>query len=124
MVGGPVCCGVSSFAAAHPKPCHTGVARRKVMKHGKVRIDRQGRIAIPAELRRSLDLRPGEELVARARDGQLVLEKREAIERRLLSWLSSIPPEVSLVDELIADRREAARRECEEMSDWSPSDDP
>jgi AbrB family looped-hinge helix DNA binding protein len=74
----------------------------------------QGRLVIPAELRRALNLKPGDRLIARQEGDSLVLERREAIEQRLYARFAQIPKDVSLVDELIAERREAARRECEE----------
>ena len=80
-----------------------------------VRVGPQGRIVIPAALRRQLGIEPDARLVARVEDGRLVLETRENIQRRLWGLFSHIPPEVSLVDELIAERREAARREESEL---------
>jgi len=56
---------------------------------------------------------PGETLVARVDDGRLVLETREHILARVRSWFAQVPRDVSLVDELIAERREEARREAE-----------
>lgn len=74
----------------------------------------QGRLVIPAELRRALNLKPGDRLIARQEGDSLILERREAIEQRLIARFAKIPKGISLVDELIAERREAARRECEE----------
>lgn len=79
-----------------------------------VRVGPQGRVVIPAEIRRILGLEPGATLIARIEDGRLVLEKRENILARLRSRFAQIPPEVSLADELIAERRESARREATE----------
>ncbi|HVG08516.1 MAG TPA: hypothetical protein VNM67_12480 [Thermoanaerobaculia bacterium] len=45
-------------------------------------------------------------------EGQrLVLEKREAVLRRLLQRFERVPAEVSLADELIAERRAGGREE-------------
>ena len=79
-----------------------------------VNIGKQGRLVIPSHLRRSLGLSEGDRLIAREEDGRLVLEKRETIERRLKARFAHIPKERSLVDELIAERREAAKKEAEE----------
>jgi AbrB family looped-hinge helix DNA binding protein len=76
-----------------------------------VRIGPQGRLVVPARLRRQLGLEAGDVLVARAEDGRLVLETREAILAGLQRRFSHIPADVSLVDELLAERREEARRE-------------
>ena len=76
-----------------------------------VQVGAQGRLVIPAALRKALHLKQGDRLVARQVGDSLVLERREAIEKRLWEMFSHIPKDVSLVDELIAERREEARRE-------------
>jgi len=79
-----------------------------------VSIGKQGRVVIPAELRRLLDFQEGDKLVAREEAGRLILEKREVAHQRLQSLLAHLPKERSIVDELIAERREAAKQEAEE----------
>lgn len=80
-----------------------------------VQIGAQGRLVIPAALRKALDLKPGDRLVARQEGDALVLERREAIGKRLQDRFRHIPKEVSLVDELIAERcAEAAKEAAEE----------
>lgn len=79
-----------------------------------VNIGKQGRLVIPASLRRSLGLSEGDRLIAREENGRLVLEKPEAITKRLRALFAHIPDDRSLVDELIAERREAAKKESEE----------
>jgi len=81
-------------------------------------VNKQGRVVIPAALRHALNIQPGEELIARVQDGGLLLEKFEAVEKRLLARFAGIPSGVSVVDELLAERREAARQEAEEMAEW------
>lgn len=76
-----------------------------------VRIGPQGRIVIPATLRKALSLHPGDTLTARVEDGQLVLEKREHIFARLKARFAGVPHGVSLVEDLIAERRAEALRE-------------
>lgn len=76
-----------------------------------VRVNREGRLVIPAKLRKELRIEPGERLLARAEAGRLVLERREAIVARLQALFTHIPTEVSLADELIAERRTEAARE-------------
>ncbi len=79
-----------------------------------IQIGAQGRVVIPAHLRKALGFKPGDRLVARQVGESLVLERREAIEKRLQARFGHIPREVSLVDELISERRaEAAREERE-----------
>lgn len=48
-----------------------------------VRLGPQGRLVIPVQLRRLLGFESGDMLVARLEGGRLILEKREAIRRRL-----------------------------------------
>lgn len=79
-----------------------------------VRVGPQGRIVIPAALRRDLAIGEGDRLLARAEEGRLVLEKREAVLARLRKLAEVVPPDVDLADELIRDRRAEARREAEE----------
>ncbi|MHB8763316.1 MAG: AbrB/MazE/SpoVT family DNA-binding domain-containing protein [Deferrisomatales bacterium] len=73
-----------------------------------VRIGPQGRVVIPAALRRALDLGEGQILVARAEGDRLVMETRQAILARLRRQFAAVPEGVDLADELIADRRTAA----------------
>ena len=72
-----------------------------------VQIGAQGRVVIPATLRKALKLKPGDRLIIHREGDRIVLERRESLERRLWEMFEHIPKEVSLVDELIAERREA-----------------
>ena len=76
-----------------------------------VSLGRQGRLVIPASLRRSLGLEEGDRLVARQEANRLVIEKPEQIKQRLKARFAQVPAERSLVDELISERREEGRRE-------------
>ncbi len=76
-----------------------------------VRVGPQGRLVIPAELRRSLGFHPGDRLIVREEDGKLVLEKADTVERRLKARYKHISQEESLADELISERRTEAQRE-------------
>lgn len=81
------------------------------MASNEVQIGAQGRLVIPAALRKALNLKPGDRLIARKVGESLVLERRETIEKRLWEMFSHIPKDISLVDELIAERRAEAQRE-------------
>jgi AbrB family looped-hinge helix DNA binding protein len=76
-----------------------------------IQIGAQGRLVIPIGLRNALGLKPGDRLVARQEGNALVLERRQAIEQRLWQMFAKIPKDVSLADELIAERRVEAQRE-------------
>ncbi|MEX2238682.1 MAG: AbrB/MazE/SpoVT family DNA-binding domain-containing protein [Dehalococcoidia bacterium] len=79
-----------------------------------IKVGPQGRVVIPAELRRAMDLRTGDTLMAYLDDGRLVLETPEQIWDRLEDLFKHVPSDVSLVDELIRERREEAERESRE----------
>ncbi len=79
-------------------------------KHADTKLGPQGRIVIPARIRKSLGLQQGDVLHTRIEQEQLVIEKREAIERRLQEHFRKFEGR-SLANELIAERREEARRE-------------
>ena len=78
-----------------------------------VSLGRQGRLVIPASLRRSLGLEEGDRLVARLDANRLVIEKPEQIKQRLKERFSQVPAGRRLVDELISERRQESRREGE-----------
>lgn len=81
------------------------------MELKRVRVGPQGRIVIPAAVREAMGLGVGEELILRVEDRRLVLERREDAARRLKERFSKVPPGKSLSKELIAERREEAKRE-------------
>jgi AbrB family looped-hinge helix DNA binding protein len=76
-----------------------------------VRMGPQGRIVVPAELRRRLGLDEGSTMAASTEGGRLILEPRSVVLKRLRSRFSDVPPSTRLADELVADRREEAQRE-------------
>lgn len=88
-------------------------------KHGmavndqEVQIGAQGRIVIPASLRKDLGLKPGDRLIARREGDCLILEPRSVIRNRLQQRFSTVPGDASLVDELIAERRREAQAEAD-----------
>ena len=78
-----------------------------------VKVGPKGRVVVPAPIRRELGIEEGTELMARVEGDGIVLEPRAAALRRLRELFAHVPRDVSLVDELIAERREEARREDE-----------
>ena len=76
-----------------------------------VTVGPQGRLVVPAPLRRRLGIEAGDVLIARAEDDRLVLERRDAVLARVRTLFVVVPAEVSMVDELIAERREDSNRE-------------
>ena len=84
------------------------------LRHNEVRVGPQGRLVIPANVRRAMDIVPGEILLVEIKDGQLVFEKPSQVMARLKKTFENVPADISLADELIAERREEAHRESKE----------
>ena len=70
----------------------------------------QGRVVIPAAVRRRLQISPGDELSLTIHDDRLVLEPPRTAARRARGMFKHLATDVSVVDELIAERRAEARR--------------
>ena len=83
----------------------------KLSKPIEVPLDRQGRLVIPVALRQLQGFEEGDTLVAHEEAGRLVLEKQEMVKQRLKARFAQVLNDRSLVDELIAERREEAKRE-------------
>jgi AbrB family looped-hinge helix DNA binding protein len=87
----------------------------------RLKIDSAGRIVIPAEMRAAMMVKPGDTVTARVVDGEFRIVSPEVALRRFQEvgrkWREKNPG-VDLVEELIADRREEARREAEEADEW------
>jgi AbrB family looped-hinge helix DNA binding protein len=78
----------------------------------RLRLNENGRIVIPAAFRKALGIKPGDEVILRLDDGELrITTMKRRIERAQLRARQYVKPGVSLVDELIAERREEAKRE-------------
>jgi AbrB family looped-hinge helix DNA binding protein len=76
------------------------------------RLGEGGRIVIPAEYRKALGVRAGDELILSLEEGALrILTPREAIRRAQAAVRAHVPPSRSLADELIVERRQESRRE-------------
>jgi len=77
-----------------------------------MKMSESGRVVIPAEIRRSLGLKEGDTVLFELRDGEAVITTRRArLERARALVRKHVPEGVSLVDELIAERRAEAERE-------------
>jgi len=79
------------------------------------KINQNGRIVIPAAIRRQMGLKAGDSLLMEVEDGILRMESHRArIHRIQQEFKKIIPPGGILIsDELIAERREEARHEEE-----------
>lgn len=79
------------------------------------RVDASGRIVVPVELRDRLHFRPGDELVLREEGGSLTVKSYDQVLAEAQAFCADLsPPEVSLSEELIRERRAEASREAAE----------
>lgn len=78
----------------------------------RLKINENGRVVIPAPFRKALGVKPGDEVILLWEDDELrITTMKRNIERAQRHARQYLKPGVSLVDELIAERREAAKRE-------------
>lgn len=76
------------------------------------RINENGRVVIPASFRRALGIQSGDTVVLRLENNELrITTLRQRLTQAQQIVRKHVAPTISLVDELIAERREAARRE-------------
>jgi AbrB family looped-hinge helix DNA binding protein len=78
----------------------------------RMRINENGRVVIPASFRKRLGIRLGDEVVLQIQDDELrITTLKRNIERAQRLVRKHVKQGTSLVDELIAERREAAHDE-------------
>ena len=78
----------------------------------RLRVNQNGRVVIPAAFRKAMGIRAGDEVLLRLEEDELritTLRRRIARAQRLVR--RHVKQGTSLVDELIAERREAASGE-------------
>ncbi len=79
-----------------------------------IAMSENGRILIPAAIREQLGFKPNGKIFAEIKDGSLVLTPLAQHYANLRAYFAqhlNVPEGVSLVDELIAERRLEAKRE-------------
>jgi AbrB family looped-hinge helix DNA binding protein len=76
------------------------------------RVNENGRVVIPASFRKALGINIGDEVVLRMENDELrITTLKRRVERAQRLVREHMKRGTSLVDELIAERREAARNE-------------
>jgi AbrB family looped-hinge helix DNA binding protein len=86
------------------------------VQRAKTKLNSNGRIVIPAAIREALNIKPGDTLLLEASGGVLRIESFERKLREIQNEIIRlVGPDRSLADELIAERREEARREQMEL---------
>ena len=82
------------------------------MAHVRLRVNENGRVVLPAAFRKALNIRPGDQVLARLEDDEVkITTLKHRIERAQRHVRQFVKPGRSLADELIAERREAAQHE-------------
>ncbi len=78
----------------------------------RMRVNENGRVVIPASYRKALGIKAGDEIFLRLEADELrITTMKRRLERAQRRIRRYVKPGVSLADELIAERREAAKRE-------------
>lgn len=81
-----------------------------MLPEARMKVNENGRVVIPAPFRKALGIKAGDEVVLRVEDDELrITTIKRRIERAQRLVRKHVKPGTSLVDELIAERREAAR---------------
>ena len=82
------------------------------MIQARMKLNENGRVVIPAAFRAALGIQAGDELLMQLDDKELrIATMKHRIERAQKRIRSYVKPGRLLSDELIAERREAAKRE-------------
>jgi AbrB family looped-hinge helix DNA binding protein len=78
----------------------------------RLRVNENGRIVIPAAFRKALGIEGGDEVVLRVESDELrITTQQHRVQRAQQRARKYLKAGASLVDELLAERREAARNE-------------
>lgn len=79
------------------------------------RIDTSGRIVLPRDVRSEKNWKPGDEVsICRMGDDLVIHRSEELLATLLEAFRESLPEDVDLVEELVAERRLEAAREAED----------
>lgn len=77
------------------------------------KLNDEGRLVIPAALRKKLGFKPGQEMLLQIDQDGLRVYTQESSVRRLQDWVAKhVAPGRSLVDDLIAERRAEASKDA------------
>lgn len=81
------------------------------MNQETVTVSKEGRVNIPAEIRRAMSISPGDTLSARVVDGELILSTKASLLRRLREVVGTVPDGELVSEQLIQERRKEAAKE-------------
>jgi bifunctional DNA-binding transcriptional regulator/antitoxin component of YhaV-PrlF toxin-antitoxin module len=96
-------------------PVTPGQTRAEYGNSAKVELDRDGKLAIPESLLAALGVKAGDKLIACLENGEIrLMTMAKAVSRAQAIVREVVPEGVSLVDELLEDRRREITREHED----------
>ncbi len=83
----------------------------------RINMNKQGRITVPAEFRKKLNLQANSPLVIRIEDNKLIIQDQEQLIEEMMGFFREQnrlhkPKDLTMVDEFIAERRREAQKEC------------
>ena len=83
----------------------------------RINMNKQGRITVPAEFRKKLNLQANSPLVIRIEDNKLIIQDQEQLVKEMMGFFREQnklhkPKDLTMVDEFIAERRREAQKEC------------
>jgi AbrB family looped-hinge helix DNA binding protein len=88
------------------------IMERDMGEETRVRVNENGRVVIPAAFRKALGIEAGDEVVLSIQDDELrITTQQRRIQRAQRRARQYLKLSTSLVDELLAERREAAKNE-------------
>jgi AbrB family looped-hinge helix DNA binding protein len=83
-----------------------------MVEEARTRVNENGRVVIPASFRKALGIEVGDEVLLRIEDDELrITTQQRRIQRAQRRARKYLKRGTSLVSELLAERREAARNE-------------
>lgn len=77
----------------------------------RARVNQQGRLVIPSEVRAAAGIKPGSDVVLEACDGEVRIRSVDAAIARVQEKYKRLARSRNVVDELLTERREEAKRE-------------
>jgi AbrB family looped-hinge helix DNA binding protein len=83
-----------------------------MLEETRTRVNQNGRVVIPSSFRKALGIQVGDEVVLRIEDDELrITTQQHRIQRAQRRARQHAKSGTSLVDELLAERRQAAKQE-------------
>jgi AbrB family looped-hinge helix DNA binding protein len=93
-------------------PQNAGPAFTESKLRGRLQVGAGGRIVIPSEMRSAMGIAEGDSVLARVLDGELRLVSQATAVRKAQQLVRRyVPEDVSLVDQLLEERRAEAAKE-------------